>query len=146
MSIYIFICTSENIPQYRRLKSCDTAYAFERGKQENIDEIETGTYIYITDISTQDWFSLSGAHTTQTKPQSIYIFIDLFLASSNLNSTISTQHSDALSWTTTLILHWERMCFSLDKDLKERELNKVNIFSQEMRNALRYPWPFCWLK
>lgn len=38
--LYIYIIyTSENIPQYNRLKSCDIAYAFERGKQENIDEI-----------------------------------------------------------------------------------------------------------
>lgn len=72
--IYIFICTSENISQYHRLKSCDIAYAFERGKQENIDEIETGTFIYITDISTHGIDSLYPVLTRHKQNPSPYIY------------------------------------------------------------------------
>lgn len=94
--IYIFICTSENIPQYHRLKSCNIVYVFERGKRENIDEIETGMYIYITDISTHKTDSLCPVLTQHKQNPNPYIFIYLVLASSNLNSTTSTQHSEAL--------------------------------------------------
>ncbi len=76
--IYIFICTSENIPQYHKLKSCDIAYAFERRKQENIDEIETGTYIYITDISTHRIDSLYPVLTQHKQNPSPYIYLYIY--------------------------------------------------------------------
>lgn len=95
--IYIyFICTSENIPQYHRLKSCNIVCFWEREKGKYWWNWNWHVYLHYWHLNTQEWFSLFGAHTTQTKPQSIYIFIYLVLASSNLNSTTSTQHSEAL--------------------------------------------------
>lgn len=133
--IYIFTFTSENITRYHRLKSCNIVYAFERGKIKNMDEFETGTYIYVTDIST---------HRTPVHIY-LYIFIYLFLASSNLNNTTSAQHSEALCHKQPCYFCTENACAFQKTKIWERELNKVNILSQEVWNALRYTWPFCLL-
>lgn len=75
-SLYIyFICTSENIPQYHRLKSCNIVYVSERGKRENIDEIETGMYIYITDISTHKNDSLCSVLTQHIRNPNPFIYL-----------------------------------------------------------------------